>query len=177
MFEHERLTVTQQLPQLLEPLLRILVYAHELTPTEHELLDRGELPILVKGEMYVWSLGEVELGVRILPMQVRFSAGLNFDKVRLRYLGRSCSDNLHTQRARGCLILCDLPTDGGIAGGGYQGTGVIRKAGIDFKTDNHFQPIKILATLNINKLEKLTEHTYIGDDTVVAGPIPWNGVG
>ena len=86
MFEHERLNVTQQLPQLLEPHLRILVYVHELTFTENELLDGGEYPIFMKGVMNVRSVGEVQLGVRLRPVQVSAVVGLDFNKVCLRHL-------------------------------------------------------------------------------------------
>jgi len=85
MFEHERSNATQQLPQLLEPHLRIFVYVLELTFTEHELLDRGEGPALVKGVMNVWSLGEVQLGVRLRPVQVSSVVGLDLDEVCLRH--------------------------------------------------------------------------------------------
>lgn len=87
MFEHERLNVTQQLPQLLEPHLRTPVYVHELTLTEHELLDRGKYPISVEGVMNVWSLGKVELRVCLRPFQVWVAVGLDFNEMRLRHIG------------------------------------------------------------------------------------------
>lgn len=87
MFEHERLDITQQLPQFLEPLLRILVHFHKLTLTEHKFLDRSERATFVKGVINVWSLGEVELGIRVRPLKVCAAMGFDFEKVRLRHLG------------------------------------------------------------------------------------------
>ena len=59
MLEHERFDVTQQLPQLLKPHLRILVHTHEFTLSERKLLDRRERATFVKGVINMRCLREV----------------------------------------------------------------------------------------------------------------------
>lgn len=50
---------TQQLSQLLKPLLGTLVYANELTLAERELVDIGKRAIVVISVINVWGLGEI----------------------------------------------------------------------------------------------------------------------
>ena len=97
----ERFDVTQQLPQLLELHLRVLVYLREFTLTERELLDRSEHAILVKGVMDMWGLGKVQLGVRFRPVHACALMGFYFEKVSLRHMRRSRSDDIHIRRVRG----------------------------------------------------------------------------
>ena len=68
MLKHEQLDIPQQLPQLLEPRLRVLVHFREFGLAEHELPDRSERTLLVIGVVNVWGLGEVQLRVRFLPI-------------------------------------------------------------------------------------------------------------
>ena len=86
MFTHERLNVNQQLPQLLEPLLRLLVYLCGHVLTKPELLYGGKRAIFMKGVVDVWNVGEIELGVRCRPLQTRPAVGLDFEQVRLRHI-------------------------------------------------------------------------------------------
>lgn len=86
MLEHERFDVTQQLPQLFKPYLRVLVYTSKFTLAEHELFDSSERSMFVIGVMNMWGLGEVELGVRFLPVHGRFPVCFDFEKVGLGYL-------------------------------------------------------------------------------------------
>lgn len=75
MLKHEGPDVLQQLPQLLEPCLRVLVHFCQRTLPEHEFLDGGERAVFVIGVVNVWGLGEVQLGVRFLPVHGRATVG------------------------------------------------------------------------------------------------------
>ena len=68
-FLHPRLDLSQYLPELFETRLRPALDRDKVSLSNLTLCDREKSSATVDGEVMVGCLGEVELGIRVLPVK------------------------------------------------------------------------------------------------------------